>query len=46
MLQPGCPLASEGDMSIPVCVNDSAGILSVIRQHHAAWMAAREGAIQ
>jgi uncharacterized protein (TIGR00730 family) len=43
MLQPGCPLAGEGDMTIPICVNDGPEILSVIRKHHAAWAAAREG---
>ena len=41
MLRPDCPLASEGDMSIPVCVNDGPAILSIIRKHHAAWTASR-----
>jgi len=37
MLQPGVPLASPQDMTIPVCVNDGPSILKVIRKHHAAW---------
>jgi uncharacterized protein (TIGR00730 family) len=37
MLKPDCPLASEPDMSIPVCVEDGPGILKLIREHHAAW---------
>ena len=41
MLRPDCPLASARDMTIPVCVEDGAGILSIIREHHAAWVAAR-----
>ena len=43
MLRADCPLASERDMTIPVCVDDGAEILSIIREHHAAWLAAREG---
>jgi len=46
MLRPDCPLAGEGDMTIPVCVNDGPGILSIIRKHHAAWAAPREGGHQ
>jgi uncharacterized protein (TIGR00730 family) len=46
MLRPDCPLAGERDMTIPVCVEDGAGILSIIREHHAAWQAAREGELQ
>ena len=37
MLRPDCPLASEPDMSIPVCVEDGPAILKIIREHHAAW---------
>ena len=40
MLRPDCPLASPGDMSIPLCVEDGPSILRVIREHHAAWKAA------
>jgi len=39
LLRPDCPLASEEDMDIPVCVNDGPSILSLIRKHHAAWVA-------
>jgi uncharacterized protein (TIGR00730 family) len=38
MLRPDCPLASPQDMTIPVCVNDAASTLRLIREHHAAWM--------
>jgi uncharacterized protein (TIGR00730 family) len=37
MLRPDCPLASEPDMSVPVCVEDGPAILKIIRKHHAAW---------
>jgi uncharacterized protein (TIGR00730 family) len=37
MLQPGFPLASPKDLAIPVCVEDGAGIVRVIREHHLAW---------
>jgi len=39
MLRPDCPLASPGDMEIPVCVEDGPSILRIIREHHAAWNA-------
>ena len=42
MLRPDCPLASAQDFSIPVWVNDGPSILPIIRQHHAAWKAARD----
>jgi uncharacterized protein (TIGR00730 family) len=41
MLKPDCPLASAEDMTIPVCVDDAAGIMTVIRKRHAAWKAAQ-----
>jgi uncharacterized protein (TIGR00730 family) len=37
MLRGDCPLASEPDMSIPICVDDGPAIMPIIRQHHAAW---------
>jgi hypothetical protein len=37
MLRPDSPLASPGDIDIPICVDDGAGILKIIRRHHAAW---------
>src|SRR5688500_15115225 len=43
MLRPDCPLASAQDFSIPVCVNDGPSILPIIREHYAAWKAARDG---
>jgi hypothetical protein len=42
MLRPEFPLASEKDMTIPVCVEDGPAILRVIREHHAAWKKAHE----
>src|SRR5262249_44491336 len=35
MLRPEFPLASPGDMTIPVCVDDGPAILRIIREHHA-----------
>ena len=40
MLRPDCPLASAGDMNIPVCVKDEPGVMRVIRERYAAWKAA------
>ena len=37
MLRPDAPLASPEDMTIPRCVPDGAGILQIIREHHALW---------
>ena len=37
MLRADCPLASEPDMSIPVCVADGPSILRLVREHHAEW---------
>jgi len=42
MLREDCPLASPKDMNIPICVNDGPSILPIIREHHAAWKAARQ----
>ena len=42
MLRPEFPLASEKDMTIPVCVEDGPAILRVIREHHSAWTKAQE----
>ena len=41
MLNPDCPLASREDTDLPICVNDGPSILSIIREHRAAWSAAR-----
>ena len=43
MLRPGFELAGEQDLSIPICVDDAAGAVAVIREHHAKWLAAAEG---
>jgi hypothetical protein len=37
LLRPDFPLASREDLAIPRCVGDGAGILEIIRAHHAAW---------
>ena len=42
MLREDCPLASAKDLTIPICVNDGASIIPIIREHHAAWKAARQ----
>ncbi len=41
MLRSDCPLASPGDMSIPLCVDDGPAIVRAIREHHTAWKAAQ-----
>jgi uncharacterized protein (TIGR00730 family) len=41
MLQADFRLASDADMTIPVCVEDGPAILRTIREHHAAWKAAQ-----
>src|SRR5688500_17733829 len=46
MLQPDCPLAGERDMTIPVCVDDGPEIIKLVREHHAAWKAQRDGGTQ
>jgi uncharacterized protein (TIGR00730 family) len=37
LLRSDFPLASPEDLAIPRCVEDGAGILAIIREHHAAW---------
>lgn len=44
MLRPDAPLASAEDMAIPVCVNDGASILKIVREHHARWKSRQESA--
>ena len=41
MLRPEFPLASTEDIALPQCVDDSEGILRIIREHHAGWLMAR-----
>jgi uncharacterized protein (TIGR00725 family) len=42
MLKPDCPLASPGDFTIPVCVEDGPAILPIVRERYAAWKAERD----
>jgi uncharacterized protein (TIGR00730 family) len=42
MLRPELPLASPEDMSLPVCVDDGASILRIIREHYENWKKAQE----
>ena len=42
MLRPDCPLASPGDFTIPVCVEDGPSIVPIVRERYAAWKAARD----
>ena len=37
MLREDVPLASPKDLEIPVCVDDAAAMLRIIRAHHAEW---------
>jgi uncharacterized protein (TIGR00730 family) len=37
MLRPDFPLASAGDMKIPLCVEDGPAIVSAIAEHHDEW---------
>jgi uncharacterized protein (TIGR00730 family) len=37
MLRPDCPLASPQDMTIPVCVDDGASTVKIVRERHATW---------
>jgi uncharacterized protein (TIGR00730 family) len=41
MLRPEFPLASAEDIALPQCVDDSDGILRIIREHHAGWLRSR-----
>ena len=41
MLRTDVPLASAEDLAIPVCVDDAAAMLEIIRTHHAEWARAR-----
>ncbi|MCK7577592.1 MAG: hypothetical protein MZV65_18490 [Chromatiales bacterium] len=38
----GVSLASPGDMDLPQCVDDGAGIIQIVRAHHAGWVEARK----
>jgi uncharacterized protein (TIGR00730 family) len=41
MLRPELSFANNEDMALPQCVDDSEGILRIIREHHASWLMAR-----
>jgi hypothetical protein len=41
MLRPGFELAGERDLSIPICVDDAAGAIALVREHHSKWLAAQ-----
>jgi predicted Rossmann-fold nucleotide-binding protein len=43
MLRPGFELASAEDFVIPRCVDDADQAIAVIREHHARWLATRDG---
>lgn len=45
MLRPEFPLANPEDMDLPQCVADGPGILQIIREHHAAWLAGRKKSV-
>ena len=40
MLRPELHLANPEDIALPICVEDGPGILQILREHHAAWLAA------
>jgi hypothetical protein len=42
MLRPELHLAHPEDIALPICVEDGPGILQILREHHAAWVAARK----
>jgi len=41
MLRPDVPLANAEDIELPHCVEDGPGVLRIVREHQAAWTAAR-----
>ena len=44
MLRPGFELAGVQDLAIPICVENGAEAIAIIREHHAIWLAAAKGA--
>ena len=40
MLRPELHLANPEDIALPICVEDGPGVLQILREHHAAWLAA------
>ena len=45
MLRSDCPLASPADMSIPICVDNAAEAVAIIRKRHAEWLVAHPAAM-
>ena len=43
MLRHGFELAGERDLTIPICVDNAAEAIAIIRNHHAKWLAAAAG---
>ena len=41
MLRPGFEIAGERDLAIPICVDNAAEAVAVIRERHAQWLAAQ-----
>ena len=42
MLRPELRLAQPEDLALPHCVDDTPGIIEIVRAHHAAWLEARQ----
>ena len=40
--QAGTPPGHPEDIALPICVEDGPGILQILREHHATWVAARK----
>jgi uncharacterized protein (TIGR00730 family) len=43
MLSVDPPLANAEDLAIPRCAADADAAITIIREHHAAWLASRQG---
>lgn len=41
MLRPGFELASDRDLAIPICVENAAEAIAVIREHQAKWLTSK-----
>jgi predicted Rossmann-fold nucleotide-binding protein len=42
MLRPDIQLANAEDIALPHCVEDGPGVVRIVRESQAAWMAARK----
>lgn len=45
MLRPGFELAGQRDLEIPICVDNAAEAVAIIRERHAQWLAAQGAAM-